>query len=438
MKKLFTQKSEFFNHTFQLLVGTSLAQALAFIMQPVLSRLFNANDYTIYGVFITMLSWLEIISTGRYELATVIPKHDREAINLVAGASLLSAIIAFLTFIGALLFGHTIIGWFHAPGLLIYLYLLPVSLLIWSVTKMLNSWLIRKEAFKASSVNKIVQRSFEQGSSVTFGAFSFHGGLITGDFIGRATMLAVSFRQSIHHGIDISLLSYKEMLSVLKKFYRYPFFNTLPALLNTTATLLPVFYMSSKYPGQIAGNFIFSRMILMAPTSFISFSISQVLLQKVAKNRSNNKSIKSEIYSLVKYLGIAAFLLIAVFLIAAPQLFSFVFGKQWLLAGIFSQILVISFAIQLLVSPISSALVAMEKIKVYSIWQLSYFIAIGCLFFIKGIPARDFIILIMVIDVVFYLFYLALILIAVKKYENRLTTEISLSDEPSKRNSGHD
>ncbi|MEI6747549.1 MAG: lipopolysaccharide biosynthesis protein [Bacteroidales bacterium] len=420
MKKAFSQRSEFFRHTFQLLVGTSLAQGLAFALQPVLSRLFNATDYTIYGIFITMLSWLEIVSTGRYELATVIPKQDRDAINLVAGTSLLSFIVALFTFFVIIFFDQIIINYFKTPALLSYIYLLPFTLLVWSVSKMLNSWLIRKEAFKASSVNKMVQRGSEQASSITFGFVSFHGGLIIGDFIGRVTMLVVSIRQSISLGADVSMLSFKEMWNVMKRYYHYPVYNTLPALLNTTATLLPVFYMSSKYPGDAAGNFIFSRMILMAPISFIAFSISQVLLQKVAKNRINNKSIRNEIYVLVKYLGLSAIVLILIFLFAAPQLFLFVFGKQWLLAGVFSQVMVVSYATQLLVSPISSALVAMEKIRLYSVWQLSYFLAIGCLFFVDDISASKFIILLTAIEVLFYLFYLLLILIAVRKYENAI------------------
>jgi len=420
MKRPRFQRSEFLKHTLQLLIGTSLAQGLALVLQPVLSRLFNATDYAIYGVFITLLSWLEIVSTGRYELATVIPKHDRDALNLVAGTSLLSAMIALLAFIVIVFFGHDIVAVFQIPPLLPYLYLLPVTLLVWSVSKMLNSWLIRKEAFKASSVNKMVQKGSEQVSSITFGFFSFHAGLIVGDFIGRTLMVVVSLRQSIRHGAHLSMLSLKEMVSVMRKYYRYPFYNTLPALMNTTATLLPVFYMSSKYPGDAAGNFFFSRMVLMAPISLLAFSISQVLLQKVAKNRINNMSIKTEILFLIKHLGLIGIGLIVIFFMAAPQIFSFVFGKQWLLAGTFSQIMVVSYATQFLVSPISSALAAMEKIKMYSIWQLCYFMAIGCLFFVRDISARDFVLLLTVIETLFYLAYLILILWAVRKYEHAI------------------
>ncbi|MCX6279518.1 MAG: oligosaccharide flippase family protein [Bacteroidetes bacterium] len=422
MIRPFSQRSEFLRHTTQLLVGTSLAQGLVFVIQPVLSRLFTTSDYAVYGVFITLLSWLEIISTGRYELATVIPKHDRDAINLVAGTSLLSTIIAILTFVVVIFFGQTISSLLKLPALLPYLYLLPFTLLIWSIAKMLNSWLVRKESFKASSVNKIVQKCGEQGSSVTFGFFSFHGGLIIGDFIGRAMMLIVSIRQSINAGAGKSMLSWNESLGIMKQFYRYPFYNTIPALLNTTATLLPVFYMTSKYPGDPAGNFIFSRMVLMAPISFLAFSISQALLQKVAKNRINNLSIKTEILFLLKYLGLIGLGLIIIFLAAGPSIFEFVFGKRWLLAGTFSQIMAISYATQFLVSPISSALAAMEKIKLYSLWQAGYFLAIGCLFFVKEIPVKDFILLLTSIEVLFYLVYLILILWVVRKYEHSIST----------------
>ncbi len=432
------QRSEMLRHIIQLLVGTSLAQGLAVVLQPVLSRLFTPADYTIYGVFITMLSWLEIVTTGRYELATVIPKQDRDAMNLVAGASLLSTIISLVVLILIVFFDQTIISVFKVPALLPYLYLLPVSLLIWSVSKMLNSWLVRKEAFKASSVNKMVQKGSEQGTALSFGLLSVHSGLIIGDFAGRAIMLAVSMRQCIVHGARFSMISFREMIVTMKRYIHYPLYNTVPALLNTTATLLPVFYMSSKYSSEIAGNFIFSRMALMLPISFIAFSISQVLLQKVAKNRMDEKSIQSEIRFLVKYLGLIAGALILVFVIAAPWLFSFVFGKQWLLAGTFSQIMVVSYATQFLVSPISSALAAMEKIRLYSAWQLAYFIAMGSVFFVTALPAREFIILLTAVEVVFYLVYLLLILQAVRKYEKSIHRMKIINDEPLKGNSKND
>jgi O-antigen/teichoic acid export membrane protein len=423
MKRNFLQNSEFLRHTFQLLVGTSIVQGLGFVLQPVLSRLFTASDYAVYGVFITMLNWLEIVATGRYELATVIPKHDRDAVNLVAGTSLLSLVVALLTLSGTMFFGTKVCSLFNVPALLPYLYLLPFTLFIWSVSKMLNSWLVRKEAFKAYSVNKMAQKGSEFGSSITFGAISIHGGLIIGDFIGRTMLFLVSLRQSIQHGASMSMVSFREMTGVMKRLYRYPFYNTLPALLNTTATLLPVLFMSSRYPGDAAGNFIFSRMVLLVPISFLSFSISQVLLQKVAKNRIGNLSVRSEIYFLVRYLGFIGLAILIVFLVAAPQIFTFVFGKRWLLAGTFSQVMVVSYAIQFLVSPISSALAAMEKIKLYSIWQTCYFLAVGGLYFVKGISAFHFIVLLTVVEALSYSVYLILILWGVGKYEYSIKSE---------------
>jgi O-antigen/teichoic acid export membrane protein len=420
MKRPILKRSEFLTHTFQLLIGTSVVQVLGFLLQPVLSRLYTPADYAVYGVFITLLNWLEVVATGRYELATVIPKHDKDAINLIAGTSLLSLLVAILTFAAVVFFGPTICELFKVPALLPYLYLLPFTLLAWSVSKMLNSWLVRKEAFKAFSVNKVVQKGSEFSTSITFGFVSFHSGLILGDFIGRTMLLLVSIRQSIRYGASLSMITSREMLQALKRFSRYPLYNTVPALLNTTATLLPVFYMSSRYPGDAAGNFIFSRMILLVPISFLSFAISQVLLQKVAKNRINNLSVQTEIKFLVKYLGLTGLAIMVVFMIGAPWIFSFIFGKSWLLAGVFSQVMVVSYAIQFLVSPMSSALAAMEKIKLYSIWQTCYFLAIGSLFFVRDITAIRFIFLLTFVEALSYLAYLGLILWGVRKYEHSI------------------
>lgn len=415
-----SKRSEFLRHTLQLVVGTSVAQGLVFLMQPVLSRLFTASDYALYGLFVTILSWLEIISTGRYELATVIPENDGEALNLVAGSTIFAAGISVIVFIIVFYFNPFIVSIFKLPELSSFLYLIPWVLLIWSAGKMLNSWLIRKESFRASSVNKIVQKGGEQLTSASLGLISTPGGLILGDFTGRTLMLAISVWQCMRNGASATMISVREMGKTLWKFRKYPFYNTLPAVLNTSATLLPVFYISSRFPGNDAGNFIFSRMILLLPISFLAYSISQVLLQKVSKNRINRDSVRPEIYFLFKYLGIIGLGIIILVIALGPWIFTVIFGKQWILAGIFSRIMVISYAVQFVVSPLSTALAAMEKIKIYSFWQVGYFLAIGSLYFLKSVSITEFIWALTVTEVIFYLIYLFIIFHVVARYERSM------------------
>jgi O-antigen/teichoic acid export membrane protein len=411
---------DFFRDTLKLLVGTVVAQAIPLLLQPVLSRIFTTSDYAVYGVYFSILSWFDVISSGRYELAVTLPEKDEDAVNLVGGGILISAVLFFLLLFLACFFHSPISVMLHNPGLSTFLYLIPPTLLIMAIGKMLNIWLIRKEAFREASYNKVTQKASEVTADLGIGLARFSNGLILGDFFGRICMAFMSFRQSLKTGFDLRLLSWKRMKSVMGRYRQLPLYNSVPALMNTSATLFPILIISSKYTETVSGSFNFTRLILMVPMSFLAYSISQVLFQRVTKNKNAKASIQHIIRLLIKSLGIVSLLLFIIIFAGGPQLFSFIFGNHWAMAGTFSRIMVFSFALQFIVSPLSITLAAMEKIKLYSLWQVMYFVAIGALFFVHNIPVEKMLILLTAIEVFFYLIYFFLILRVVKQYERTL------------------
>jgi O-antigen/teichoic acid export membrane protein len=416
---------DFFRDTFKLLAGTVIAQAIPLLLQPVLSRVFTTADYAVYGVYFSIISWFDVISTGRYELGINLPEKDEDAVNLIAGGILISVLLFFLMLVTAFFFHSPIAAMLHNPGLTTFLYLMPVTMLVMAVGKMLNIWLIRKEAFKEASYNKVVQKSSEVAAGLGFGLIRFSNGLILGDLFGRMCLAVMAFIQSVKAGFAFRMISVERMKSAMKRYKQLPLFNSVPALMNTSATLFPVLLISSRYAQDISGSFNFTRLVLMVPMSFLAYSISQVLFQRVTRNRNEGASIRHIIGILIRNLGLIALVLFVVILAVGPQLFSFIFGKNWHMAGGFARIMVFSFALQFLVSPLSITLAAMEKIKLYSLWQVLYFLAIGSLFLFPPMPVSRMLILLTAIEVLFYLIYFVMILQVVKKYEESLNGQSS-------------
>lgn len=411
---------DFIRDTFKLLAGTVVAQAIPLLLQPVLSRIFTTSDYAVYGVYFSILSWFDVISSGRYELAVTLPEKDEDAVNLVAGGILISAVLFFFLLFIVFFFHAPISVLLHNPNLATFLYLIPPTLLIMSAGKMLNIWLIRKQAFAKASYNKVVQKSSEVTADFSFGLLRFSNGLILGDLFGRICMAIMAFRQSLKTGFDLKMINRTRMKAIMKRHRQLPLFNSIPALMNTSATLFPILLISSKYTVADSGSFNFTRLVLMVPMSFLAYSISQVLFQRVTKSKNEKSSIRHIIRLLIKNLGIIAIALFIIIFAGGPQLFSIIFGKHWAMAGTFSRIMVFSFALQFVVSPLSITLAAMEKIKLYSLWQVFYFFAIGSLFFVHDVPVQHMLILLTSIEVFFYLIYFFLILKVVKQYERSL------------------
>jgi O-antigen/teichoic acid export membrane protein len=408
---------DFLKDTLKLVTGTVIAQAIPLLLQPVLTRMYLPADYAVFGLYFSILSWFDVVSTGRYELVVNLPEKDEDAAGAVAGGMWVALGFFALLYIAAYLLHDHITLWLKNPGLSPYLFFIPPVLLVMAWGKMLNAWLVRKKQFRASAVNKVLQKTGEAAVNLPSGLAGFHGGLVFGDIAGRCAQTASAWYQGVKSGFSFSLASPSQMRQVMKRYRQYPLYNMVPALLNTSATLFPVMIISSKFSPEISGWYNFSRLILLVPISFIAYSVSQVLFQRVTSNRNLKLPVRDVVHLILRNLGLMAGILFAAILMAGPWLFTLFFGDAWTEAGSYSRVMIFSFALQLLVTPLSITLAAMEKIRLYSLWQIGYFLAIGSLFFVGGLGIYSFLILLTGIEVFFYLLYLFLILKVVSQYE---------------------
>ncbi|NOR87810.1 MAG: oligosaccharide flippase family protein, partial [Bacteroidales bacterium] len=153
--------SEFRKNFIALFTGSTLAQVIPFLLAPILSRIFQAEDYAIYGLYISILEVLAIIIAGRYELTIVLPKENRDAIHLAAGALMIAIVLSIIVFILSFFFNDSLSIWLKNPSLADYLYLLPLSLLFYAITRILNNYLIRKKEFKTIAKYKLTHKTGE-------------------------------------------------------------------------------------------------------------------------------------------------------------------------------------------------------------------------------------------------------------------------------------
>jgi O-antigen/teichoic acid export membrane protein len=189
---------------------------------------------------------------------------------------------------------------------------------------------------------------------------------------------------------------------------------------NSLANILPVFLISAYYTETISGNFNFSKIILAAPIALISTSISQVLSQKLSEKHNRSETIWPLVKKIVLLLSAGAAVMILLLTLAGPEIFSWVFGEKWELAGQMSSILIISFGIQFVFVSLYPVFYVFNAIKIGSIWQLFYSLMIASLFFLKDYDVFTFIrIYVSIVSVAFFI-YAILIYFVIRKYEGSL------------------
>lgn len=414
-------RTEFVKNVFTLSLGTFIAQLIPLFLYPFLSRIYNPEDFAVFALYFSIISVLDVVSTGRYELTVINPKDDADSINIVAGAFIYGLLFSILSLLFFFFFGEWLCNILNNNNLIKWIYFIPLSLLFVSISKVLSNWLIRKKAFRQSSINKISQKSTEGTVSLSFGVLKLYNGLILGDIFGKIILTVVSFYQSLKCGLNLTQVSRRRIKANLILYKNFPIYNSIPALLNSFSTLLPVFIISSFYNETTTGYFNFSRQILAIPLSLISVSVSQVLFQQIAEKRNSGMPIFNDLKSLIKQLSILSILFVIVFVIAAPLIFKIIFGNKWELSGEFTQILVFSYAIQFIVSPLSIIFLALNKIKVLSYWQIFYFILMSSLTFFHFLPISKFLLLLTIFDIISYILYFYLILKEAKQFDSSIT-----------------
>lgn len=419
VKKIF--KSELFKNTSILVSGTALAQLIPILLQPILRRYYSPESFGAYSVYLSLLGILLVISSLKYELSIVLPKKDKDSINIVFLTFIINIIFNTFLLIVIIVWKNEIVVFLNLQKeFSFYLYLVPLGVFLFNLYQSINFWLIRKSKFFAISKNKFVRRSFEGGSQILFKYVKFSHGLVIGDIIGHVINVLYGFWQSIKHGFNIRVISFTKIKYVLRKYSEFPKYNVIPSFMSACSYLLPVLFINKFYSATDAGFFDLSKLVLSIPLALIAISISNVLLQKLSEKHRNSLSILKEIYPIIVIVLIIAILEIVIIFFFGKGLFVLFFGDEWLFSGEISRILVWAYAFNFFIASFSSIYIALKKIKLLSIWQMFYFLSILSLSLFKNLSYVNFLRIFNYIEIVSCFVSFSFLLYILYKYEMKI------------------
>jgi O-antigen/teichoic acid export membrane protein len=423
--KFFTDyllKSELIRSASILISGTVIAQLISIALQPVLRRLFTPESFGIYSVYLSLIGIVIVISSLRFDDAIVLPKTDKESTNILSLSLILSFLFNLLLFIIVILKGEKIIAILNLPSAIPVkvLYIIPFGSFLYSTNQCLNFWMIRKRRFLSVSVNKLLRRGTEGISQISFALAKTPNGLIYSDVIGQIANLATVIIQALKNGLTYKVVSLNRIKYVFIKYKDFPKFNLIPAAMSTCSYLLPPIFINKFFSSESAGYFDLAKLLLSVPLAFVTASFSSVLLQKVAEKFNKRESFISELKPVFYIVGLVALVEILVIVFFGEELFRFIFGKDWIFSGRISKIMVWSFAFNFIVSTFTAIFVSMRKIKVYSFYQLIYFLAILSLLFFINLDFTNFLRIYVLIEILCYTIVSFLLIVTVTRYERSL------------------
>lgn len=408
-----------------LILGTVVAQLIPILLQPFLRRYFTPESFGAFSVYSSLLGILLVVSSFKYEQAIVLPSKDKDAENVVALSLFIVVAIGITVAFVVVFFSDELQGILNISDRYSFLLLLlPIGLLLIGGSQIFNYWLIRKKTFLAISINKLARRGIEAVVQVGFSLLRNAKGLIYADVVGQTGNVVVSIFQSVRAGFNFRNISLTKIKYVAKKYSEFPKYSLIPGLMTTCSFLLPALMINKFYSTEYAGYFDLSKLLLSIPMALIASSVSSVLLQKVSEQFRSNRSCIVDIKYLAFLLCSIAIVEVVVILLFGVELFGFLFGNIWRFSGEISLFLVWSYALNFIASSFSPIFIAMRKIKIYSIWQVFYFISILSLMLFKDVEFINFIKIYVLIEVLCYSIVIALIIGVIVNYETAIKSAI--------------
>ena len=409
-------KFETFKNISTLLSGSVMAQLILLAATPVLTRIYSPADFGVLAIFIALLSIIGVIANGRYELAITQAETQQDCQALVVLAVIFSVFIACLSCVLVLLFEAKILDIVGNNAVQGWLYVLPISIVLMGVFQSFNYWNIRDKKYSNISIAKVNQSFSNVAANFSLAKIQIPGfGLLIGYLFGQIVLvLGLIYRTS--KSVKRLNITGTMLKKVALRYIKFPLYSMPGALLNSAALQLPIFFISRFYDAASVGFFHFIIRIIGGPLSLISFSISQVFLQKLSSN--SPESIAKFIGNALLFLTIVAIAFVSILYFFGEPLIVYVFGPDWQVAGEYVKVLVFSLGIRFIVSPLSVILTLDRFLHIGVLWQLYSFLSVLFVSIATAhLPIMDFLMYFVLQDILSYCLYLVLIIFASKKYK---------------------
>lgn len=355
MLKLY-RGSEFVRNVVTMMSGTVLSQMLPILLSPIMTRIFSPTDYGIYGLYMAISGILNVLVTSHYNHAIMLPNEEDESVNIIGLCLVITVAVSILLSIMFQLLNKPIAIFFGIQSIAMWLYCVPLSVLLSGCYSALNYWTNKNCKYKRLAVSRMAQTIIMLSVQVVLGLiYKDVAGLLLGLLAGQLVSTLILFAQVWKDDGQkfSSTLGLNKIYSVAVKHKSFAYYLLPADFINAFNNQVPTFLLTKFASAAEVGKYNFTQRILGLPVTFISSSLIDVFKQRAISDYNqlgNCRDIYKKTFITLALLGLLPLLII---LFTAPSLFAFVFGERWRDAGVYAQILSVMFYLRLVISPLS-------------------------------------------------------------------------------------
>ncbi len=338
--------------------GTAGAQVLLVLAAPLLTRLYSPEEFGVLAVYASLLAFICVIASLRYELAIPLPHNDREAANIAALCLLIVSGITVLTALFVFFLGKTTVEFLGVAQLSPYLWLLPIGVFASSTYSIFNYWSLRKKSFPAIARTKLRQAFATLGLQIgafKLGAAALLAGQVAGHSAGTLSLALPALSNPAFKGV-----SWQGICDGAKRYRRFPAYSTWEGLTNTASLqLAPVVFSAAFGPASV-GLYGLAHRVLMLPLSLVGYAVGQAFFAHApdAHRVGEMGTSVTHFTATLARLGAPPLMLLV---LLGPDLFALFFGLEWKEAGYIAVWMAPWLYLQFIYSPISTVFSVTES-----------------------------------------------------------------------------
>jgi len=352
----------FFSNVLKLVSGSVIAQILGILLIPVITRLYSPDDFGIFQLFLSISGILVIFSCLSYQLAIMLPNDDEDSANILVLCCVLITIISGISVGIFLIFSDWIGMILNTPEISQYLVYVPIVVFLDGLFIALTYWLSRKKRFGLIATAQVVNSISGKGIQIGFGMYAATAfGLIFGLTVSYAASVAVIFR-SIYNDLPLfRKVTWDHIRNLAIRYKKFPLLTSWSLGANTLSTNIAPLLLAYYFTPEIVGYFAVANMVVFLPMGLLGSATSQVFFQKACDEKNKTGSVAHIVREIqLRLISIGMFPMFILMIIGA-DLFAFVLGSQWSVAGQYAGILAPWLLFVFIASPLSTIFAVLER-----------------------------------------------------------------------------
>lgn len=372
--------SSFIKNTLKLSSSSVILMLLPLVVTPILSRLYTPEDYGLWGIFSSTLYIINAFVCLSYEYTIVKSDDEGEIGGLLTLCAIVSGVMISLIGIVFIIGRLLSIGYFVEFPSIAWL----IATLVISFFNSMGICLTnRLNKYGALSISNILNGFLQASIRIYLGFFPIISyGLIVGNALSHllASIFLLYVLYRYLSNINWKDISFKHILSLSKKYSKFPIYDAPARFLEFTVGNIVVIILSFYFGRGDVGCFSMVLQFILLPITVVGSAMGSVYYRELSENCKSIESIQSvtrKVAKLTFYLSIVPMIFLT---FGGDKLLVLFLGEKWIYAGRMALIMSIYSFPVILTEPLLPAFRVLDCQKIRFKYNLiNLFVSVGSL-----------------------------------------------------------